>query len=151
MVFSRPTLFSEEEVGGYEEGEDYRDYAVHGEERGVEFGEVVGLDERVFVEKEQGYGNYAGYREFAESEGWKQGEEEEQHDEVEGAGEPESARDAEVAGDGVESGVAIELKILAGVKDVEASDPKCYNCGEEKNAGIERAADGDPGRGGRYA
>ena len=28
-------LFSEQEVGGYESGEDYGDYSVHGEEGGV--------------------------------------------------------------------------------------------------------------------
>ncbi len=59
---SRPhgPLFSEEEVCGYEQGEDYGDYAVHGEEGGVEFGEIVGLDEGMFVEQEERDGDDAG-------------------------------------------------------------------------------------------
>jgi hypothetical protein len=58
-------LFSQENVCGYECGEDYRDYAVHGKEGGVEFGEIVGLDQRMLVEQEHGYGNYTNCGEFA--------------------------------------------------------------------------------------
>src|SRR5580658_719144 len=46
-------LLSQEDVCGYEEGEDYGDYAVHGEEGGVQAGEIVRLDQRMFVEQEQ--------------------------------------------------------------------------------------------------
>ncbi len=49
-------LFFQEEVGGQECGEDYGDYAVHGEEGGVEAGEIVGLDEGMFVEKKKNDG-----------------------------------------------------------------------------------------------
>jgi hypothetical protein len=52
-------LFSQENICGQEGGEDYGDYAVHGEEGGVEFGEVVGFDEGMFVEQEDGYGDHA--------------------------------------------------------------------------------------------
>ncbi len=53
-------LLSEEEIRGDKEGEDYGDYAVHGEEGGVEFGEIVGLDEGMFVEQEERDGDDAG-------------------------------------------------------------------------------------------
>jgi hypothetical protein len=56
-----------------------------------------------------------------------------------------------VAGNGVKSGVTVELDILAGVEDVETCDPECDGGGEEKDAGIEGAANGDPGGGGRDA
>ena len=46
-------LFPEEEVGGQESGENYGDYAIHGEESSVEAGEIVGLYEGVFVEKKK--------------------------------------------------------------------------------------------------
>jgi hypothetical protein len=68
-----------------------------------------------------------------------------------GTGDPESAGDADVAGDGVESGVAVELEILAGVEDVEAGDPEGDGGGEQKDARVEGAANGDPGSGRRYA
>ena len=48
----------------------------------------------------------------------------------------------------MESGVAVELEILASVEDVEAGDPESDGGGEKKDAGIKRAAYGDP-RGGR--
>ncbi len=70
---------------------------------------------------------------------------------MEGAGDPESGGDADVAGDGVESDGAVEVEILAGVKDVEAGDPEGDGGGEKKDARIERAADGDPGGGGSDA
>ncbi len=67
---------------------------------------------------------------------------------MEEAGNPESATDAEMAGDGVESGVAVELKILAGVEDVEARDPEGDGGGEKEDARVEGAANRDPGGGG---
>ena len=54
FLFSR--LFPEEEVGGQEGGENYGDYAVHGEESGIEAREIVGLDEGMFVEEEKNDG-----------------------------------------------------------------------------------------------
>ena len=47
----------------------------------------------------------------------------------------------------MQSGIAIEIDILTGVEHVEAADPKCYGCREQQNAGIERAAHGNPRRG----
>jgi hypothetical protein len=49
----RGCLFFQKKIGGEEGGEDYGDYAVHGEEGGVEAGEIVGLDEGMFVEKKK--------------------------------------------------------------------------------------------------
>ena len=59
--------------------------------------------------------------------------------------------DAEVAGDGMKSGIVVELKILAGVENVEARDPERDSGGEKQDARVERAANGDPCGGGRYA
>jgi len=109
------------------------------------------MDEGVLVEQEKRYGNYSGDGEFAEREGWEQCDQKEQHDGVEGTGDPESAGDADEAGDGVEAGVAVELEILAGVEDVEAGDPEGDGGGKKKDARVERAANGDPGSGGRDA
>ncbi len=142
------TLLSEEEIGGYEEGEDYGDYTVHGEESVVETGEIVGLDEGMLVEQEQHDGDDAAERKFAKPEGRKQGDEKDQHNDVEGARDPESGADADVAWDGVESGVAVKFEILAGIEDIEAGDPKSNSGGEEQYARVEGAANSDP-RGGR--
>ena len=38
-------LFSEQQICGYEDCENYGDDAVHGEEGGVELGKIVGLDQ----------------------------------------------------------------------------------------------------------
>ena len=54
------TLLPKKYVCRYEEGEEYGDYAVHGEEGGVQFGEIVGLDQGMFVEQEQHYCDNAG-------------------------------------------------------------------------------------------
>lgn len=93
--------FSEPQIPSYKEGEDYRDYAVHREEGGIEAGEIVGLHERMFVEEQQADGHDAGYRQFAEGEGWEQSDQQKQHHDVKGASDPESAVDADVARDGV--------------------------------------------------
>ena len=59
-------------VGG-EEGEEYHgNNSVHGEEGGVETGEIIGLDEGMFVEQEQRDSGYPRDGEFAEAEGGKQ-------------------------------------------------------------------------------
>ena len=105
----------------------------------------------MFVEQEEHDRDDAGDGEFAQIKGWEQGDQQEQHYGVEEAGDPESAGDAEVAGDGVESGTAVEIEILAGVEDVETSDPEGDGGGENKDARIERAANGDPGGSGRHA
>ena len=141
-------LFFQEEVGSEEGGEDYGDYAVHGEEGGVKAGKIVGLDERVFVEKKKDDGEQSGDGEFAEGEGRDHGDEQKEHDQVKGARDPEGAGDADVAGDGMEAGVAVEIEILAGVEDVEACDPEGDGGGEKKDAKVERAANGDPCGGG---
>ena len=70
---------------------------------------------------------------------------------MEGARDPEGMVDAEVAGDGVESGMAIEIEVLAGVEDVETGDPESDGGGKNEDARVERAANGDPGGGRRYA
>ncbi len=142
--FEPPLLFSQEQVCGYECGENYGDYAVHGEECGVEFAEVAGRHEGVFVGQEQRHSYDPGDGEFSQCEGGKQGDQEQKHNYVEGAGDPEGAGDADVAGDGMESGVAVEVEILTGVEDVETCDPEGDGGGENKDARIEGATNGDP-------
>lgn len=137
-------LLSEQEICGYEEGEDYRNYAVHREKSGVEFTEIVGFYERVFVEQEQHDCDDAGERKFAQGEGWNQHDEKDQHDEMEGACDPKSGADADVARDGVKAGVTVEFEILTGIEDIEAGDPEGDGGGEEQDAWVEGAADGDP-------
>jgi len=51
---------SQQQISRYEKGEGYGDYAVRGEESGVEAGKVVGLDERMLVEQQQHDCHYAG-------------------------------------------------------------------------------------------
>jgi len=144
-------LSSQENIGRYECGEDHGDYAVHGEEGGVEFREVVGLDQGVFVEQEDRNGDDARDGEFAESEGRDKRHQQEQHDEVEEAGDPKSPGDAEVARDGMEAGIAVEVEILTGVEDVEAGNPESDGGSEKQDTGVEKATNGDPGGGGRDA
>jgi hypothetical protein len=151
MISFDSLLLLQEDVCGYERGEDCGDYAVHGEEGSVEFAEVAGRDERVFVGEEQRDGYDSGGGEFSECEGGDQGDQKQKHDYVEGARDPEGAGYSQVAGDGVESGVAVEVEILAGVEDVEAGDPEGDGGGENKDARVEGAANGDPGGGGRHA
>ena len=98
----------------------------------------------MLVEQEQQDGDDTGEGDFAEGEGGKQGDEKDQHDEMEGARDPESGGDADVAGDGVQSGVAVVVGILAGVEDIESCDPEGDGGGEQEDARVERAADGDP-------
>lgn len=93
----------------------------------------------------------------AEPAGWVEGEEraepEEQneHGKMHGAGGPEGGRDADGLGQGVETGGAVVFAVLAGVEDVESAGPEGDGGGEHKDAGVERAADGDPGGGGSQA
>ena len=47
----------------------------------------------------------------------------------------------------MQAGLAVEFVVLAGVENVEAAHPKCNGCSQKQDARIERAADGDPGRG----
>jgi len=150
MLYFVP-LFLEEEVGREEGGEDYGDYAVHGEEGGVEAGEVVGLDKGMFVEEKKNDGEQSGDSEFAEGKGRDHGNEQKEHDQVKGAGDPEGAGNADVAGDGMKAGVAVEIEILAGVENVEACDPEGDGGGEKKDARVEGAANGDPCSGGSDA
>ena len=44
------------------------------------------------------------------------------------------ARDAETLGDGVEPGLAVEVHVLAGVKDVEAANPERDRGAEDQHA-----------------
>src|SRR5712692_3947995 len=48
-----PLSLPQQQISGHENKEHHRDDAVHGEERGVELGEVGGRDERVNVGKEK--------------------------------------------------------------------------------------------------
>src|SRR5580700_1976741 len=58
-------LSSQENVSRHECGKYYGDYSVHREKGGVEFGEIVGPDQRMFVQQQQGDGDYSGNSELA--------------------------------------------------------------------------------------
>lgn len=146
-LFTRLRSLPQEEVGGYEEREDHGNNPIRGEECSIEFGEIIRLYKRMFVNQEEHHGDDAGSREFAESESWKQGDEKHQHNEMEGARDPKSGADTDVARDGVQSGVAIELEILAGVENIEAGNPERNGRGEQQNTRIEGSADSNPGGG----
>ncbi len=140
-----------EEGGGDEGEEDDGNDAIHGEERGVEAREVVGGDDEVFPKEERGDGGDAGEGDGSEMEQDYEPDQQREHDEVHGAGDEERGGGAEGGGDAEEAGGAIVRFILAGVEDVEASDPEEDGGGEDEDAGIEGATDGDPRAGGRDA
>lgn len=141
------SLFSQQQIGGDKDREDYADNAVHGEEGGVKFGEIGWFHEGVFVEEEQRHCDDSGKSEPPEAEGGEQSDKKDQHEEVKRTGDPQGGGDANVARDGVESRGTVEVEILAGVEDVESGDPEGYGGGEEKDARVERAANCDPGGG----
>jgi hypothetical protein len=49
FILGRSWLLSQQEIYGHEEGEHYGNDAIHGEECGVQFAEVVGFDQGMFV------------------------------------------------------------------------------------------------------
>ena len=102
----------------------------------------------MFVEQEQHDREDSGESKFAEPKSWKQGHEKDEHDEMEGARDPKSSADARVARDGVESGTAVKFEILAGIEHIKSGNPEGDGGGEEKDARIEGATNGNP-RGGR--
>src|SRR5579864_8338501 len=64
------------------------------------------------------------------------------------AGDKQGTSNPDVARDGVEVRLAVKFVVLAGVENVEASDPKRDGGSKQQDARVERAADGDPRRGG---
>lgn len=134
----------QEKIGGYEEGEDHGNDAIHGEECSVELGEIVSLYERMFVDQQKHHGDYAGSGKFAKSESRKQGDQKQEHNEMECARDPKSRSNTDVAGNGVESGVAIELEILTSIENIKAGDPEGDGRGEQQDTRVEGPADGDP-------
>src|SRR5579864_3429826 len=69
-----------------------------------------------------------------------------EHHKVKSACDPERVADATVAGDGMQTGLLVEIKILTGIKHVEAADPERHSASEQKNSRIKRTAYRDPGR-----
>jgi len=102
----------------------------------------------MFIEQEKRDGDDAGHGEFSQCKGGQECEEKDQHDEMEGARDPEGRADSAVAGDGMQSGIAVKFEILTGIENIEAGDPEGDRGGEEQNARVEGAANGDPRGGG---
>jgi hypothetical protein len=57
---TRSSLLSKKQISRNEEDEHYGDHSIHSEKGGVETGEIVGLDQGMFIEQEQHYYDYAG-------------------------------------------------------------------------------------------
>jgi hypothetical protein len=52
QTHSRPgALFAQQQISRDEHKEQHRDDAIHGEERGIEFRQIVGPDQRMFVQQ----------------------------------------------------------------------------------------------------
>ncbi len=105
------------------------------------------MDEGVFVGKQEGHGDDSDDGQLTQAEGEEQRDQQEEHDPVEEAGDDERPADSEVAWNRVEAGLAVEIVVLAGVENVETSDPEGDRRSEQKDARVERAADGDPSGG----
>ena len=133
------------------EENQHGDESVGGEEGGIEAAEIVGFDQAVLVDESQSGDGDSGGGQMAEAEAEEHPGKEEEGDEVKEAGETERAGDAEGAGNGMESAGDVVLVILATVENVEASAPEHDGSGDDEDAGIERAANRDPGGGGSNA
>src|SRR6185369_13095273 len=130
-----------------EQQERHTNITVHGEKRSVELAQIVGLHERMFV-SEQG-GNHHDTKPRGPGQREARGEPREQrdHGEVHHARNEQSVRDAKALGNGVQASASVIVKVLAGVKHVEAADPKSDRGAQDQHAGIESASDRDPCRG----
>jgi len=137
--------------GAPENQEQQTNIAVDGEKRSIDFGEVVGFDKRMLVGEEERDDDDSGPCGPREAEAPGEPSEEQDHHDVHDARDAESAGHSEAFGDGVEAGLLVEFDVLAGVEDVEASDPERDGGTEDEHARVERAADGDPCGGGRDA
>src|SRR3984957_3095409 len=120
-----------------EQEEQQTNIAIHREKRSIHFAEIVGLYERMLVaEQERDYGNADPRRPRQMKRG---GESDEQcnHRQMHHARDLEGAGDAEFFRDRVQAGDAVEIDVLAGVEDVEATDPERDRCAENQHAGGE--------------
>src|SRR5580704_3640899 len=61
---------------------------------------------------------------------------------------PERASNAEIPRDRMQARICVEVVILTGVENVEASYPECDGGGEQKDTRVQRTADRNPGSGG---
>ncbi len=137
----------EPDIGSDEGEEDHGDDTIHGEEGGIKPTQVAWGDDEVFVEQQESYDGDTYLTGEAEVE--EDGEPGEQGDdgEVKYAGDPEGGGEADGLRDAEETCMAVVVHVLAGVEDVKAGYPAGDDGGEQGDAGIERAADCDPGSG----
>lgn len=143
--------FFDEEVGGDGEEEDAGDDAVHGEEGGVEAGEIIGRDEAVLVEEQRGDQGDAEIAGPAEVEEDGEGQQREDDGTVKCAGDAEGGDEAKRLRNAVQPGGSVVVIVLTGVEDVEAGGPEQDDEGEQDDSRRERATDSDPGGGRRDA
>ena len=100
----------------------------------------------MFICKQCADSSNAGHSKLAQAECRNEGDEQQQHGQVKTASDPKRARDAKVARNGVQARLAVKIAILARIENIEAANPKGDRGGKQENAGIQRAADGDPSR-----
>src|SRR5579863_4152269 len=141
----------EPEVGGDKAEEHHGDDAIHGEEGSVETAQVAGGDDGVLVAEQQSDGADTDPTGGAEVEEQAEPEEQAEHGEMHEPGDPEGSANADGLGKAIEAGGAVVVNILAGIENVEACDPEGDGAGEDEDASIEGATDGDPGGGGSDA
>src|ERR1700683_1077900 len=137
------------EVGCHKDEKDRGDDAIHGEKGGIQAAQVAGGNEGVLISQQEGNGGDAKPAEYLKLKQKGEPDEETQDGEVHGASGPEGCRDADGLGQAVKASGAVVFDVLTGIKNVKAADPQSDGGGEHEDAGVERAADGNPGcRGG---
>src|SRR3982751_4789289 len=99
----------------------------------------------MFVEQEQDHHSHSDPRKFPHEKDQEQSDEEADHGDVEAAGSPERAANAQMSWNRVQSRCAVELVVLAGVKNVETTHPERNRSSKQQNAWIKRASYRDPG------
>ena len=111
--------------------------------------EIVGQNQRMFVGEKQSDDYELQPLQAFPIRRRKQADQQHNHDQMKTSRDPKRLLNAEIARDGVQSGLAVEVEILTGVENIEAGAPESDRGGKQQDARIERAADGDPCRGGR--
>jgi hypothetical protein len=126
-------------IGGDEGKKDHGNHTVHGEEGGIETAEVARGNERVLVCQQKARGCDAEPSGDPKVEETPKPDQQSQHGQMHNARRPKRCGNPDCLGKAVKAGGPVMLEVLARVENVESADPKCYCCGEDKNARIEAA------------
>src|SRR5262249_30824901 len=119
----QPTSATQEQISSDERKEDNRDYAVHGEEGGIELGEIACRHQGMLIGEQDRDGHDSHDRKLAKAEADHECDEREEHDRMKEARHRESGADSEIARHGMQSGFAVEIEILTGIEHIEAPHP----------------------------